>query len=107
MKYTYANRSLTIQNVHGPDDVSICMIKICHSALVNLFLLISQNCLNCSTFSVIWKKSNISPVYKTWYKVINNYKTVLFGKIFKELIFEYLFKYLSEYKFFSEIYLSQ
>ena len=62
-----------IQKGHGPDAASTCMIKICNSALVKLLLLIFQNCLNCSTFPDIWKKSNIYPVHK---KMTNKLLTI-------------------------------
>ena len=57
-------RSLNIQEAHGPDDISIRMIKICDSVLVKPLWLIFQNCLNCSTFPDFWKKSKICPVHK-------------------------------------------
>ena len=66
-------RSLNIQKTYGPDDISICMIKICNSALVKPLSLIFQNCLNCSTFPDIQKKSNICPVHqKNDKQIINN-----------------------------------
>ena len=48
------------------------MIKICDSALVKSLSLILENCLNCRTFTDIWKKSNICPVHKK----IDNYRPV-------------------------------
>ena len=100
-------RYINIQNTHGPDDISICIIKICDSALVKSLPLIFQNCLNCSTFLDIWKKSNICPVHtKNGKQIISNYRPVsvlpVFGKIFEKLIFKSLFEYLDEHKLLSE-----
>ena len=68
-------RSLNIQKAHGPDDISIHMIKICDSALVKPHSLIFQNCFKCSTFPDIWKKSDICLVHtKNDKQVINNYR---------------------------------
>ena len=79
------------------------MIKICDSALVKLLSLIFQNFLNCSTFSDIWKKSNICPVHtKNDKQIISNYRPVsllpVFGKIFEKIIFKSIFEYLDEGK---------
>ena len=100
-------RFLNIQKAHGSDDISIRMIKICNSAPVQPLSLIFQNCLNCSTFPDIWKKSNICPVHKKNDKqIISNFRPVsllpVFGKIFEKLIFKSLFEYLNEDKLLSE-----
>ena len=87
-------RSLNIQEAHGPHDISIHMIKICDSVLVKPLWLIFQNCLNCSTFPDVWKKSNI----------LNRPALILpvFGEIFEKLISKSLFEYLDEQKLLSE-----
>ena len=70
--------------------------------------LIFQNCLNCSAFPDIWKKSNICPVLqkKNDKQIINNYRPVsllpAFGKILEKLIFKSLFEYLDEHKLLSK-----
>ena len=66
-----------------------------------------QNCLDCSTFPDIWKKSSICLVHKTNDKqIINNCRPVsllpVFGKIFENLIFKSLFECLDEHKLVSE-----
>ena len=78
------------------------MIKICDLTLRPPSL-IFQNCLNCSTFPDIWKKSNICPVLQknNDKQIINNYRLVsllpVFGKILEKLIFKSLFEYLDEH----------
>ena len=54
-----ARSLLNIQKAHGLDDTSICMIKMCDSALVKPLSLTLQNSLYCSTFPGVWHSSNI------------------------------------------------
>ena len=83
------------------------MIKICNSALVKPFSLIFRNFLNYSTFTDIWKKSNICLFHKKDDKqTIINYKSVsllpVSAKISEKLIFESLFEYIDEQKLLSK-----
>ena len=77
-------KSRNMQKAHGPDDISIRTIKVCDSALVKSLSLIFQNCLNCSTFPNIWKKSNIYPIHKKNDKHLFHY-CVYLGKYLKNL----------------------
>ena len=77
-------RSLNIQKAHVPNYISICMIKIRDAAFVKPASLIFQNCLNCSTFPDIWKKSNTCPVLLT-IKDLFHYCLYL-GKYLKNLL---------------------
>ena len=54
--------SLSFEN----DDISICMIKICDSALVKLFCWFSKIIVIVVLFLTSEKKSNICPVHKKW-----------------------------------------
>ena len=72
-------------------------------------MLIFQNCLYCSTFPDIQKKSNnqICPIHRKNDKQINNnYRPVsllpVLRKIFEKLIFKSLFEYLDKHKLLSE-----
>ena len=100
-------RSLNIQKAHGPDDISISMIKICDSALVKSLSLIFQNCLIVVLF-LISGKNQISVLFtrKNDKQIISNYRPVsllpVIGKIFEKLIFKSVFEYFDEYKLFSE-----
>ena len=80
-------RSLNIQKAHGPDDISIRIIKIGDSGLVKTLSLMYQNCLDCSTFPDIWKKSSICPVHKANDKqIINNYRPVSLLPVFVKIL---------------------
>ena len=52
-------RQLNINKAHGYDDISIKMVKICDLAIKKPLSVIFRNCRNQSTFSDLWKKSNI------------------------------------------------
>ena len=62
-------RALNINKLHGHDDISIRMIKICDSALAKPLSIIFNNCIKTGIFPYTWKKSNVIPVHK---KMINN-----------------------------------
>ena len=57
-------RALKIHNVHGHDDISIRMIKICNKSLLEPLNLIFLNSFKSPFYPHIWKRSNIIPVHK-------------------------------------------
>ena len=61
-------RSLNITKAHGHDDISITMLKICNLAIIKPKIF--RNFINNSTFSDLWKKSNICIIHK---KVTNQF----------------------------------
>ena len=61
-------RNLNVNKAHGHDNISIRMLKICDSVLVEPLSLIYKNCINSGVFLDIWKRSHIIPTYK---KMIN------------------------------------
>ena len=61
-------RNLNVNKAHGHDNISIRMLKICDSVLVEPLSLIYKNCINSGVFPDIWKRSHIIPTYK---KMIN------------------------------------
>ena len=70
-------RSLDVSKVHSHDNVSIRMLKICDSAIVEPLTIIFESCINQSLFPDIWKKSNICPIIKNGDKqTISNYQLV-------------------------------
>ena len=92
-------RALHVNKVHDCDDVLIRVIKTCDQSIVKPLSMIYQNGLNTGTFSNIWKKSNIVPVYKKGNKqVVNNYRPLSLlpacGKILERLVFNSLFNFL-------------
>ena len=50
-------RSLDLKNVHGCDDVSIAMIKICDASIVEPLCLIFEKCFETGIYPSVWKKS--------------------------------------------------
>ena len=90
-----------IHKTHGHDDVSIRMIKICDKSLVKPLILLFENSAKSSSYSDIWKKSNIIPVHKKNDKrLVNNYRPIsllpIFGKIFEKIIYNKMHSFLLE-----------
>ena len=56
--------SLNDNKVHGNNDFSIRMIKLCGESTVKPLSIMFQNCIDNGIYSDIWKKSNIIPVHK-------------------------------------------
>ena len=81
-------RNLKVDKAHVNDNISIWMLKICDSVLVEPLSLIYKNCINSGVFPDIWKRSHIIPTYK---KMINIalITTALF------LYYQFVAKYLN------------
>ena len=94
-------RNLNIHKVHGHDDISIRMIKICDKSILKPSILLFKNSTKSSYYPDIWKKSNIIPVHKKNDKqLVNNYRPIsllpIFGKIFEKIIFNRIYNFLSD-----------
>ena len=92
-------RNLNVNKAHGHDNISIRMLKICDSVLVEPLSQIYKNCINSGVFPDIWKKSHIISTYKKNDKCcINNYHPVslllICGKIFECILYNPLFLYI-------------
>ena len=92
-------RNLNVNKAYGDDNISIQMLKICDSVLVEPLSQIYKNCINSGVFPDIWKKSHIIPRYKKNDKCcINNYRPVsllpICDKIFERILYNPLFLYL-------------
>ena len=48
-------RSLVVNKTHDHDNISIIMLTICDSAIVEPFTIIFNSCINQSMFPYIWK----------------------------------------------------
>ena len=99
-------RSIDVNKAHSHDNISIRMLKIYDSAIVESLTIIFNSCINQSMFLDIWKNSNICPIHKKGDKqTINNYWPVsllpVCGKIFHRLIFNSLYKHLEDNKLLS------
>ena len=96
-------RALNINKAHGHDDISIRMIKICDKSLIKPLTFLFKTSVRSSHYPDIWKKSNIIPVHKKNDKrLVNNYRPItllpVFGKISEKIIFNKIYKFLSEEK---------
>ena len=94
-------RALNIHKVHGHDDISIRMIKICGKSLLKPLTILFQNSMKSCCYPFIWKRSNIFPVHKKNDKqLVKNYRPIsllpIFGKIFEKIIFDRLYNFLSQ-----------
>ena len=57
-------RSLDPKKAHDCDDISISMIKICDSEIVEPLRLIFEKCLDAGVYLTSWKRANIIPIRK-------------------------------------------
>ena len=57
-------RSLDIDKAHGHDDISIRMLNICDSAIVEPLKILFVNSVNQAVFPSRWKKANVIPFHK-------------------------------------------
>ena len=57
-------RNLKVNNVHGDDDTSVRMIKMCDYSLVRPFSIIFPNSLNSWIYLSTRKKANVMPIHK-------------------------------------------
>ena len=95
-------RSLDTKKAHGCDDISISMIKICDSAIVEPLYLIFEKCLETGVYPTSWKRANIILVHKKNSRQSkNNYRPIsllpIFGKIFEKLLFDTIYKHLCDH----------
>ena len=81
-------RNLNFNKACGHDDISIQMLKICYSEVVEALSLIYKNCIDSGIFPDIWKRSHVIPTYK---KMIN----ILLAIIILFLCYKFGAKYLN------------
>ena len=63
--------------MHGHDEISIRMLKICGKTICKLLKFIFRECLNTCLFLLEWKKANLVPVYEKGDKqCFKNYRPV-------------------------------
>ena len=90
---------LQIKKAHGPDDISVSMIKLCGEGLSIPLQLIFQNIIRTGIFPDQWKEANVTPVHKKKDKqTVSNYRPIsllpLFAKVFEKIIFKHLYNFL-------------
>ena len=91
-------RALDPSRAHGCDNISIAMIKIRDSMIVEPLYMIFEKCLVTGQYPSIWKKANIIPVHKKSSRQCkNNYRPVsllpVFGKLFEKLLFDSMYNH--------------
>ena len=57
-------RALNIHKVHGHDDISITIVKICDKSLLKLSVFKFEKSAKLHYHPDIWERSNIIPVHK-------------------------------------------
>ena len=90
-------QSFDCNKAHGWDDMSVSMVKICHSSIVRLLCLLYKTCMHTGSFSDNWKKANVLPIHKKESRQLKkNYRLIsLFpvcGKIFEKVIFDTMYR---------------
>ena len=89
-------RNLNVNKAHGHDNISIRMLKICDSEVVEPLSLTYKNCIDSGISPDTWKRSHSIPTYeKNDKRIINNYRPVsvlpICGKIFERIIYNPVF----------------
>ena len=89
-------QNLDSNKVHGHDNISIRMLKICGSSIYKPLEMIFKQCIETGVFPSEWKKANIVPIHKKGdKKTLESYRPVLLlpicGKIFEGSMFNEMF----------------
>lgn len=75
VKILKITQALDPNKAHGPDGVSIKMLKLSRSSILKPLSLIFCKCSNCGTFKHEWKKSqHCSGLQKNSRQIVNNYR---------------------------------
>ena len=93
------NKSRGCNKVHGRDNISVRMIKLCTNFVTNPLALIFQNSMAGGTFATQWKRVNIVPIHKkNDEQIVLNYRPVslrpVCSKTSEKIIFNELFTFL-------------
>ena len=111
MSFSHDKIAKVIQNldsnkVHGHDNISICMLKVCGPSICKTLEIIFSQCLETGVFPSEWKKGNIVSVHKKGDKqILKNYRPVpllpICGKILERLMSNKIFEFFMENKLIS------
>ena len=90
---------LKVNKAHGPDHISVNMIRLCGNGLILPLSLIFNNILRTGKFPKQWKRANVTPVHKKDSKqIIKNYRPIsllpIFAKVFERIVFINLYNHL-------------
>ena len=94
-------RNIDPKKSNGPDLISAHMLRIADEAIVIPLNLIFTNILKTSTYPILWKLANVTPIFKKSDKqLIKNYRPIsllpLCGKIFEKIIFNNIYTYMDK-----------
>ena len=86
---------------HGPDMISIRMLKLCHISICKPLIIIFKNCMNHGKFPSEWKKANVVPIHKKGDKqLLKNYRPIsllpICGKMFERILYNKLYPFLEQ-----------
>ena len=71
------SKNLNPEKVHGWDNISIRMIKLCGKAIVDPLRILFLSFLEEGVYPDDWKKSNVVPIHKKESKnLIKNYRAI-------------------------------
>ena len=92
-------RSFKVNKAHGPENISVNMIKLCVTELIVPLSLIFKNILATGIIPDQWKRANVTPVHKKEDKqLVKNYRPIslllIFAKVFEGILFSELYKHL-------------
>ena len=84
---------------HGPDQISVQMIKLCGNSICVPLYIIFNNIIETGIFPDQWKMANVTPVHKKNNKqIISNYRPIsllpIFAKVFERIVFHKLYNHL-------------
>ena len=87
---------------HGPDDISVNMIKLCGNKLCVPLHIIFKNILETGIFP-----ANVTPIHKTKDKqTVTNYRPIsllpIFEKVFERIVFKNLYNFLTKNNLFTK-----
>ena len=91
---------LNSKKAHGPDLISVNMIKLCGQHISLPLKIIFDNVLETGIFPDQWKEANVTPVHKKSDKqIVSNYRPIsllpVVAKIFERIIFKNLYNLLT------------
>ena len=92
---------------HGPDMISIRMLKLCHISICKPLIIIFKNCMNHGKFPSEWKKANVVPIHKKGDKqLLKNYRPIsllpICGKMFERILYNKLYPFLEQNNLISQ-----
>ena len=93
--------NLDSDKVHGQDEISTRMLKICGSTVCRLLQIIYKSCIDKVNFPQEWKKANVVPLHKKHDKqLVKNYPRIsvlpMCYKIFERILYNSLFNFLNQ-----------